>query len=294
MPQPKASAAANDIAVRDAASRVLSSFVSEEDIDPDTISSGSEVVADPVAEQGALPAAGGGAQPQADVPAIPESSLSCASAPAAVLDAKGADEPEDGGDPALDSDFVYEEGEHSALQEPEANGESNMLLHRFAALTGIGELRAWFDGASDGQLLSLVHSVRELYESELQAQARLINDQVKRNLQKQSQLAVTLASELTEQCEARSAKQSPADAEAIAKLERLAAEQRAELEASRERSQSQAEQVGALEERLQQMEQALLAKDAEAKQLTEELQHAILINKDMSEEARTWKRPCAK
>ena len=98
MPQSKASAAANEVAVRDAATRVLSSFVSEADhdpdIDPDDVSS---IGSDKEVAQAAETAVDGGSQPQAEAPAVAEGSFSCASAPAAIPDANGGGEPDDGG-----------------------------------------------------------------------------------------------------------------------------------------------------------------------------------------------------
>eukprot|EP00308_Calcidiscus_leptoporus_P022377 CAMPEP_0119397776 /NCGR_PEP_ID=MMETSP1334-20130426/140506_1 /TAXON_ID=127549 /ORGANISM="Calcidiscus leptoporus, Strain RCC1130" /LENGTH=346 /DNA_ID=CAMNT_0007421621 /DNA_START=71 /DNA_END=1111 /DNA_ORIENTATION=+ len=339
MPSKAANAAAAEVAVRDAASRVLSNFVSEADIDPDDIPCDSEVrttansdeVAEHTAQHGsaladvtdtadagarpeaeapavvdgsfscvgspaAAPAANCGGEaddggdpacPQAEAPAVVDGSFSCVGSPAAAPAANCGGEADDGVDPALDSDFVYEEGEHSV--HPEASAEVSLLLHRFAALTGTGEVRAWFDGASEVQLLALVRNVRELHDAFLQSQAQLINNEVKRNLQKQSQRAATLANELSEECQARETRTNSVDAEAVAALEDEAAKLRDELQTSRERCSLQTEEVGALEAKLHEMEQRLLTKDAEAKQLTEQLQQAILMHKGVSEVARKWK-----
>jgi len=300
MPSKAANAAAAEVAVRDAASRVLSNFVSEADIDPDDIPCDSEVrttansdeVAEHTAQHGSALAdvtdtADAGARPEAEAPAVVDGSFSCVGSPAAAPAANCGGEADDGVDPALDSDFVYEEGEHSV--HPEASAEVSLLLHRFAALTGTGEVRAWFDGASEVQLLALVRNVRELHDAFLQSQAQLINNEVKRNLQKQSQRAATLANELSEECQARETRTNSVDAEAVAALEDEAAKLRDELQTSRERCSLQTEEVGALEAKLHEMEQRLLTKDAEAKQLTEQLQQAILMHKGVSEVARKWK-----
>eukprot|EP00310_Coccolithus_braarudii_P007695 CAMPEP_0183364202 /NCGR_PEP_ID=MMETSP0164_2-20130417/78911_1 /TAXON_ID=221442 /ORGANISM="Coccolithus pelagicus ssp braarudi, Strain PLY182g" /LENGTH=361 /DNA_ID=CAMNT_0025539451 /DNA_START=9 /DNA_END=1094 /DNA_ORIENTATION=+ len=204
----------------------------------------------------------------------------------AVLEADGGS----GEGDHADSDFVYEEGEHpvAASKPVKPAGSNSLLLHNFAALRGVEEVRGWFDAASEAQLLSLVGSVRELHDAWLQSQAQLINNEVMRKMKEQSLRAVTLASELSDECDARTSRHNsldPVATPAMSELEEQAAELQVQLRESREANEMKASEARELEDKLRQMELRLAVKEQETEQLTEQLQQAILMHKGVSEEA---------
>jgi len=132
------------------------------------------------------------------------------------------------------------------------------LLHRVAAFTAGGELRAWVACAPEAEAMLLVHGVRALQREVTQAQADAINAQVQLRLLEEDSAAAD--EESSARAELRAAN------ERAARLEAALAEQAAALAAERaDRS--------AL---VRQHEAGMVAKDVELKELTSQLQRAIL------------------
>ena len=173
---------------------------------------------------------------------------------------------------ALLQDKEREDFDRQHLVEEQRRKEQEQgvrLLHRVAAFTAGGELRAWVACAPEAEAMLLVHGVRALQREVTQAQADAINAQVQLRL---------LEDDRGDSASGLLAGSAAADEESSARAELRAANERAaRLEAAL------AEQAAALAaERadrsalVRQHEAEMVAKDVELKELTSQLQRAIL------------------
>lgn len=140
------------------------------------------------------------------------------------------------------------------------------MLHRVAAFTAGGEVRAWVACAPEAEAMLMVHGVRALQREVTQAQADAINAQVQLRLLEEDRgdSAAGLPAAADEESSARAELRSAN--ERAMRLEAALAEQAVAFAAERADRSALARQH----------EAAMVAKDVELKELTSQLQRFIL------------------